>query len=74
MINQMAIYFENMASGVGVSIKIPRPSRAAKSACSVMNALIGTALIGAGTILEKPSLIVLGTLGIAGAALLSLDK
>lgn len=74
MVNQTAAYFENMAKGMGLSIKIPRPSRAARSVCSATNGAIGIALIGAGKVLKKPSLIVLGTLGIAGAALLSLDE
>lgn len=74
MVNQTAAYFEKMAKGMGLSIKIPRPSRAAISVCSATNGLIGIALIGTGSILKKPSLIVLGTLGIAGAALLFLDE
>lgn len=73
MINQLAVYFENIAKGLGLSIKIPRPSRAARSVCSVTNGLIGIALIGGGAILKKPFLIVLGALGIVGAVVLSLD-
>lgn len=74
MIDQTTTYFENMAKDLGLSIKIPRPSPAAKSVFSATNGLIGVTLIGTGTILKKPSLIVLGALGIAGAALLSLDE
>lgn len=74
MINQTATYFENMAKGLGLSIKIPRLSRAARSICSATNGLIGITLMGTGAMLKKPSLIVLGSLGIAGAALLSLDE
>lgn len=74
MVNQTATYFENMAKGLGLSIKIPRPNRTTRSVCSATNGLIGIALIGTGAMLKKPSLIVLGALGIAGATLLSLDE
>lgn len=73
MINQTATYFENIAKGLGLSINIPRPSSATKSICSAANGFIGIALIGTGAKLKKPSLIVLGASGIAGAILLSLD-
>lgn len=74
MINQTATYFETMAKDLGLSIKIPRLGRGARNICSATNSLIGIALIGTGAMLKKPTLIVLGTLGIAGAALLSLDE
>lgn len=44
MVNQTATYFENMARGLGVSIKIPRPSRTTRSICSATNGFIGLAL------------------------------
>lgn len=74
MINQTVSYFENMAKVLGLSIKILRPDRATRRVCSATNSLIGITLVGTGAILKKPSLIILGSLGIAGAALLSLDK
>lgn len=74
MLNHIAVFFENISKVLGLSIKIPRPSRAARRVCSVTNGLFGIALIGTGTMLKKPCIIVLGALGIAGAALLALDK
>lgn len=73
MVDQTAAYFEHMAKGLGLSVKIPRPSRTTRRVCSATNRLIGVALLGTGAMLKKPALIVLGALGIAGAALLSLD-
>lgn len=74
MVNQTADYFENLAKGLGLSIKIPRPSPAAKSMCSAVNAFMGVALMGTGAVLKKPWIVLLGTLGVAGAALLKIDK
>lgn len=74
MLNQIAAFFENIAKALGLSIKIPRPGRAVRKVCSVTNGLFGVALIGLGAMLKKPFLILLGTLGIAGAALLALDQ
>lgn len=74
MLNQIAVFFENIAKVLGLSIKIPRPSPVAKRVCSVTNGLFGIALIGTGAMLKKPWIIVSGALGIAGAALLALDK
>lgn len=74
MLNQIANFFENISKVLGLSIKIPRPSRAVRKVCGVTNGLFGVALIGTGTMLKKPFIIVLGALGIAGAALLGLDK
>lgn len=74
MLNQIAAFFEKISKVLGVSLKIPCPSRAVRKVCSVTNGLFGVALIGTGTMLKKPLIIVLGALGIAGAALLALDK
>ncbi|MBO1307403.1 hypothetical protein JZO70_14595 [Enterococcus sp. 669A] len=74
MINQTAAYFENLADDLGLSIKIPRPTPATRRACSVTNSFVGLSLIGTGALFKKPSLIVLGTLGLAGAVLLSQDQ
>lgn len=74
MLNGLAEFFENLSKVLGLTIKIPRPGPAARSVCSVTNGLIGIILIGTGAMLKRPSLTVLGALGIAGAALLSLDK
>lgn len=74
MLNQIAAFFENIAKALGLSIKLPRPGRAVRKVCSVTNGLSGVALIGLGAMLKKPFLILLGTLGIAGAALLALDQ
>lgn len=74
MINQTASYFENMAGKLGLTIRIPRPNRAARAVCSAANGLIGLTILGTGAVLKKLSFIVLGALGIVGAALLSFDK
>lgn len=74
MLNQIATYFEKMAEGMGLSIKIPRPSPRARTVCCSLNGIIGIAFIGTGAILKKPSLIILGAFALAGAALLSFDK
>lgn len=74
MLNHIAVFFENTSKVLGVSVKIPRPSRTARKVCSVTNGLFGIVLIGTGAMIKKPLIIVLGVLGIAGAALLSLDE
>lgn len=74
MLNQIATFFETIAKALGLSIKIPRPGRAVRKVCSVTNGLSVAALIGLGAMLKKPFLILLGTLGIAGAALPALDQ
>lgn len=74
MVNQTATYFEKMAKDFGLSIKIPRPNQITRNISSATNGFIGIAFLSTGAIFKKPSLIVLGTLGIAGAVLLFLDE
>lgn len=74
MLNQIATFFENVSKALGLSVKIPRPSQTVRKVCSVTNGIFGVVLIGTGSILKKPLIIVLGALGIVSAALLALDQ
>lgn len=74
MINEFANYFESIARKVGLSIKIPRPSKTMKKACILTNGCIGIGFIVLGIVFYKVFLTLIGVLGIAGAILLVLDK
>lgn len=73
MVNETASYFENVASNLGLSIKIPRPSKRMKATSIAINGLVGISFFALGVSLRKVPLALIGVLGIAGAALLSLD-
>lgn len=74
MLNKSANNFERFATHFGLSIKIPRPKRTARGVFGITNGLIGIALITSGAICKKPSLVLLGALGVVGAIILSFDK
>lgn len=74
MINKTANYFERIAAGVGLSIKIPRPKRAARNIYSITNGLIGIVITTFGVISKRLSLVLLGALGIVGAVILAFEK
>lgn len=74
MINESAEYFESIAKQLGVSIKILRPGRTMKKVSVLTNGLVGVGLITSGLVFKKVPLIMVGVLGIAGAAMLALDE
>ena len=74
MINKSAEYFESIAEQLGVSIKIPRPSKTMKNVSALTNGLIGIGFITSGILYRKLSLTMFGSLGIVGAILLVLDE
>ncbi|WP_373125094.1 hypothetical protein [Blautia producta] len=74
MINKSAEYFESIAKQLGVSIKIPRPSKTMKNVSALTNGLIGIGFITSGILYRKLSLTMFGSLGIVGAILLVLDE
>lgn len=72
MVNETASYFENVATSLGLSIKIPRPDKRMKTVSIATNGLVGIGFIALGIGLRKVPIVLIGILGIAGAALLSL--
>lgn len=74
MINETVSFFEKCAKDIGLTIKIPRPSRATKITCATINGVAGTSLVVAGIAVSSKTLIVFGTLGLASATALALDK
>ncbi len=74
MINEIANYFENIAKTIGLSIRIPRPSKKMKSISIITNGLIGVGFITLGVVFKKVPLAIISVLGIAGAILLALDE
>lgn len=74
MINESANYFENVAKNLGLSIKIPRPSKKMKNTSILSNGLIGIGFFASGVVLRKVPLALVGVLEIAGAVLLALDE
>lgn len=73
MVNKTADYFENVANSLGLSIKIPRPSKKLKTASIATNGVVGIGFIALGVGLRKVPVALIGILGIAGAILLSLE-
>lgn len=73
MVNKTASYFENVASNLGLSIQIPRPSKKMKTVSIAVNGLAGIGLVALGVGLRKVPIALIGILGIAGAALLCLE-
>lgn len=73
MVNEIASYFENVANNLGLSIKIPRPSKKMKTVSIATNGLVGIGFIALGIGLRKAPIALIGILGIAGAILLSLE-
>lgn len=73
MVNKTANYFENVANNLGLSIKIPRPSKKMKIVSIATNGLVGIGFISLGIGFRKVPMALIGILGIAGATLLSLE-
>lgn len=73
MVNETATYFENVANNLGLSIKIPRPSKKLKTASIATNGLVGIGFIVLGIGLRKVPIALIGILGTAGATLLALE-
>lgn len=73
MVNKTASYFENVANNLGLSIKIPRPSKKMKTVSIATNGLVGIGFIALGIGLRKVPIAFIGILGISGAALLCLE-
>lgn len=73
MLNETASYFENVANNLGLSIKIPRPSKKMKTVSIATNGVVGIGFIVLGIGLKKTPITLVGILGIAGAAILSLE-
>lgn len=73
MVNETASYFESVANNLGLSIKIPRPGKKMKIVSIAANGLVGIGFISLGIGLRKVPIALIGILGIAVAALLSLE-
>lgn len=74
MLSKMATFFEGFAKNLGLTIHIPRPSKAMRMVSAMMNSIAGVLLIMSGIILSSKVLVGLGMLGIAGAIVLVLDR
>jgi hypothetical protein len=74
MINQSATFFEGFAKDLGLSIKIPRPGKTVRKISAITNSAVGIGLIITGAAVSSKALIGLGALGLAGAAVLAIDK
>lgn len=74
MLDESAKYFEELAKQLGLTIKIPRPGSKLKRTSALTNGLVGASFIASGIICKKTALMLIGTLGIAGALLLLLDE
>lgn len=73
MINKIANYFEDFARQLGLSIKIPRPGKTMKTISILTNGIVGIGFILSGMVFKKLPLVLLGIIGIAGAALPAFD-
>lgn len=73
MVNEIANYFENVAHNLGLSIKIPRPSKKMKTVSAAINGLVGIGFIALGIGLRKVPITLIGICGIAGAVLLCFE-
>lgn len=74
MINKSADFFENLAKDLGLSIKIPRPGKTARRISVITNSTVGIGLVVTGAVVSSKTLMVLGSLGLAGAVVLAKDK
>jgi hypothetical protein len=74
MINETATFFEGFAKDLGLSIKIPRPGKTARKAFAITNSAVGVGLVATGAVFSSKALVGLGILGLAGAAVLALEK
>ncbi|BBM17033.1 MULTISPECIES: hypothetical protein [Enterococcus] len=70
MFDSSAKYFEKMAEDMGVSIKIPRPSKRSLQASAKSNTVVGVGLIAGGVLLSSKAMFTLGIIGLAGATAL----
>ena len=74
MIDKTATFFEKFANDLGLSIKIPRPGKGTRNISIITNSTVGIGLIVTGAVVSSKALIVLGTVGLAGAAVVALSK
>lgn len=74
MIDKSATFFEGFAKDLGLSIKIPRPGRTIRRVSAATNSVVGVSLVIAGIAVSSKVLIGIGALGLAGAAILAVDK
>ncbi|MGM0167620.1 hypothetical protein IGI39_002604 [Enterococcus sp. AZ135] len=70
MFDSSAEYFEKMAEGMGIAIKIPRPSKKSLQASAKSNTVVGVGLIAGGVLLSSKAMFTLGVIGLAGATAL----
>ncbi|MDT2522047.1 MULTISPECIES: hypothetical protein [Enterococcus] len=70
MFDSSAKYFEKMAEDMGVSIKIPRPSKKSLQASVKSNTVVGVGLMAGGVLLSSKAMFALGIVGLAGATAL----
>lgn len=74
MIEETAKIFESLANDLGLSIRIPRPSKSTKRFSAISNGVVGSGLLASGIIYKKPSLTVLGTISLTSSIILILEK
>lgn len=74
MMNTAATFFEGFAKNLGLSIKIPRPGKTARKISVITNSTVGIGLVVTGVAVSSKAIIALGTLGLAGAVVLAIDK
>lgn len=74
MIDKTAIFFEGFAKKLGISIKIPRPSKTMRMVSIVTNSTVGILLTIIGVLMSSLVFIFIGILGLAGAIMLTIDK
>lgn len=70
MFDHSAKYFEKVSEDMGVSIKIPRPSKKSIQASVKSNTVAGVGLVAGGVLLSSKAMVTLGILSIAGATAL----
>lgn len=73
MIDKTADFFEELGEDIGVSIKIPRPSKEVLKVSALTNSVLGAGLVFSGALCGKKSLMVLGAISMASAALMVTD-
>ena len=74
MMDKTTSFFERFAKNIGLTIKIPRPNKTLRKASIITNGIVGTGLVVAGIAVPRKSLIALGSLVLACAAMLALDE
>lgn len=65
---------ENFGNKLGVSVKLPRPSRKSLLMASASNLIVGVGFVGAGFIFMSKWPVLLGTLAFASSVIMNIES